>query len=138
MWSRSCTKVSWNQSACVRKTTRHMRQIAGKTFPMELMQCYMQRMIPAERATLLSMVSKELRAAMGRVKPAARVKGKQAAPQPAGTGARAGQVEASMVSARAPQTVVIQPIALLERGLSNLQKWYRVTALHLSAIIIEL
>ena len=61
---------------------------AMKDFPTELMQ----RMIPADRAIMLSMVSKEMQAAMGRVKPAARVKAKRAAPRPAGSGEEEGGV----------------------------------------------
>ena len=98
---------------------------ALEDFPTELMQ----RLIPADRAIMLGMVSKEVRAAIGRVKPAARVKARRAAAQPAGAGASAGQepermmpsVGASMVSARALQTALIKPIALVERGLGNLQ-----------------
>ena len=109
---------------------------ALEDFPMELMQ----RLIPADRAIMLGMVSKKVRAAMGRVKPAARVKARRAAAQPAGAGASAEQepqsmmlsVGASMVRARALQTAVIKPIALLERGLGNLQEWCRVTALDLT------
>ena len=55
---------------------------ALEDFPTELMQ----RLIPADRAIMLGMVSKEVRAAMGRVKPAARVKAKQAAFRAAGAG----------------------------------------------------
>ena len=77
---------------------------ALEDFPMELMQ----RLIPADRAIMLGMVSKKVRAAMGRVKPAARVKARRAAAQPAEAGASAGQepqsmmlsVGASMVRAR--------------------------------------
>ena len=77
---------------------------AMKDFPTELMQ----RMIPAGRAILLAMVSKEVRAAMGRVKPAVRV--------------------------RASRAALSHPTSLVERGLANLQECCRVTGLDLSHI----
>jgi len=113
---------------------------ALEDFPMELMQ----RLIPADRAIMLGMVSDEVRTAMGRVKPAARVKG-QASRGPASRSrgkcrARATKHDAQRGgkhgARKALQTALIKPIALLERGLGNLQEWCRVTALDLSAIEI--
>jgi Ran GTPase-activating protein (RanGAP) involved in mRNA processing and transport len=43
---------------------------------------------------------------------------------------------AGMMSARAPQTAVMKPVSMLERGVGKLQEWCRVTALDLSAIKI--
>ena len=121
-----------NKASC----TRSLKPLlsAMKDFPSELMQ----RMIPVDRSIMLGMVSKEMRAAMGRVKPAARVKAKQAARAGAGQGPQSmmTSVGTSIVSARAPQTAVIEPISMLERGLGKLQEWCRVTALDLSAIKI--
>jgi len=105
-----------NKASC----TRSLKPLlsAMKDFPSELMQ----RMIPVDRAIMLVEVSKEMRAAMGRVKPAARVQAKQAMPQPAGEGeAKTTSEGGSMASARAPETAVIEQIALLERGLGKLQ-----------------
>ena len=127
-----------NERPCARSPVPLLS--AMKDFPTELMQ----RLIPADRAIMLGMVSKEMRAAMGRVKPAARVKAKQAAFRAAGAGEGAGQGTknmmpsegGSMVSARAPQSAVMEPISVLERGLGKLQEWCRVTALDLSAIAV--
>ena len=122
-----------NERPCARSPVPLLS--AMKDFPTELMQ----RMIPADRAIMLGMVSNEMRAAMGRVKPAARVKAKKAARAGAEQGPQSmmTSVGTSMMSARAPQTAVIEPISMLERGLGKLQEWCRVTALDLSAIRIR-
>ena len=121
-----------NERPCARSLVPLLS--AMKDFPTELMQ----RLIPADRAIMLGMVSKEMRAAMGRVKPAARVKAKQAARAGAGQGPQSMMTSegAGMMSARAPQTAVMKPISMLERGVGKLQEWCRVTALDLSAIKI--
>ena len=127
-----------NERPCARSLVPLLS--AMKDFPTELMQ----RMIPADRAIMLGMVSNEMRAAMGRVKPAARVKG-QASRGPASRSRGKCRASARKYDAqrggkhgarKALQTALIKPIALLERGLGNLQEWCRVTALDLSAIEI--
>ena len=95
-----------NERPCARSLVPLLS--AMKDFPTELMQ----RLIPADRAIMLGMVSKEMRAAMGRVKPAARIKAKQAARAGAGQGPQSMMTSdgAGIVSARATQTAVMKPI----------------------------
>ena len=121
-----------NERPCARSPVPLLS--AMKDFPTELMQ----RLIPADRAIMLGMVSKEMRAAMGRVKPAARVKAKQAARAGAGQGPHSMMTSdrAGIVSARATQTAAMKPISMLERGLGKLQEWCRVTTLDLSTMKI--